>query len=146
MAEEEKKDQVSESQEEPIPPIPQENTEEEVVTEPEPNLETELENIVEPQGEVQHVEETSENNMDLLFDLELPISVELARKEMLIRNILHLGEGSIVEFDKMAGENVDLLVNNKKIAAGEVVVIDERFGVRITNLINPSERIKGISN
>jgi flagellar motor switch protein FliN/FliY len=143
MAEEEKKDQVPESKEDLVQ---QEDTEEEVVTEPESYLETELDNIAETQDEVQPVDATNENNMELLFDLELPISVELARKEMLIRNILHLGEGSIVEFDKMAGENVDLLVNNKKIAAGEVVVIDDRFGVRITNLINPSERIKGITN
>ncbi len=83
--------------------------------------------------------------LEFLFDLELPISIELARKDMQIQDILNLGEGAIIEFDKLAGENVEVLVNNKKIAEGEVVVIDERFGVRIVSLINPSERIKGIT-
>jgi len=84
------------------------------------------------------------NSLEILFDLELPVSVELARKNVLISDILQLGEGSILEFDKMAGEPVDLLVNNKKIAEGEVVVIDDRFGIRITNLLDPSERVKGL--
>lgn len=85
-------------------------------------------------------------SMEFLYDLELPISVELARKDLELQDIINLGEGSIVEFDKLAGENVDVLVNNKKIAEGEVVVIDERFGVRILNLVNPAERLKGIEN
>lgn len=84
------------------------------------------------------------NSLEMLFDLELPVSVELARKNVLIADILQLGEGSILEFDKMAGEPVDLLVNNKKIAEGEVVVIDDRFGIRVTNLLDPSERAKGL--
>ncbi len=84
------------------------------------------------------------NSLEILFDLELPVSVELARKNVLISDILQLGEGSILEFDKMAGEPVDLLVNNKKIAEGEVVVIDDRFGIRVTNLLDPSERVKGL--
>ena len=83
------------------------------------------------------------NSLELLFDLELSVSVELARKTILVSEILQLGEGSILEFDKMAGEPVDLLVNNKKIAEGEVVVIDDRFGIRVTNLLDPSERIRG---
>lgn len=86
------------------------------------------------------------NSLEFLYDLELPITVELARKELELQDIINLGEGSIVEFDKLAGENVDVLVNNKKIAEGEVVVIDERFGVRIINLINPAERIKGLEH
>lgn len=84
------------------------------------------------------------NSLEILFDLELPVSVELAHKNVLISDILQLGEGSILEFDKMAGEPVDLLVNNKKIAEGEVVVIDDRFGIRVTNLLDPSERVKGL--
>lgn len=84
------------------------------------------------------------NSLEILFDLELPVSVELAHKNVLISDILQLGEGSILEFDKMAGEPVDILVNNKKIAEGEVVVIDDRFGIRVTNLLDPSERVKGL--
>ena len=84
-------------------------------------------------------------SLELLFDLELVVSVELARKNMLIRDILQLGEGSIIEFEKLAGENAELMINDKKIAEGEVVVIDDRFGVRITSLLNPAERLKGIT-
>ncbi len=89
---------------------------------------------------------SSEFSFDMLFDLELQISVELARKEIPIREVLQLGEGAIIEFDKMADENIDILINNKKIAKGEVVVIDDRFGVRITDLLNPTDRLKGITN
>ncbi len=63
---------------------------------------------------------------------------------MLVQEILGLGEGSIIELDKLAGEPVDLLVNNKLIAKGEVVVIDENFGVRVTDIINPVERLIGL--
>jgi flagellar motor switch protein FliN len=84
-------------------------------------------------------------SLEFLFDLELQVSVELARKDMAIQDILQLGEGSIIEFDKMPDENVDIYVNNRKIAKGEVVVIDDRFGVRITGLVNPSDRLKGIT-
>ncbi|NOY77214.1 MAG: flagellar motor switch protein FliN [Calditrichaeota bacterium] len=94
--------------------------------------------------ENEEVPGNSVNSLEILFDLELPVSVELARKNVLISDILQLGEGSILEFDKMAGEPVDLLVNSKKIAEGEVVVIDDRFGIRITNLLDPSERVKGL--
>jgi len=84
-------------------------------------------------------------SLEMLFDLELVVSVELARKSMLIRDILQLGEGSIIEFEKLAGENAELMINDKKIAEGEVVVIDDRFGVRITSLLNPADRLKGIT-
>jgi|Deesub1362B_J571_1020462.scaffolds.fasta_scaffold04847_2 flagellar motor switch protein FliN/FliY len=85
--------------------------------------------------------EVGTRTLELLYDLELPVSVELARKDLTIREILTLTEGAILEFDKMAGESVDILVNNKKIAEGEVVVVDDRFGVRITSLVEPGERI-----
>jgi flagellar motor switch protein FliN/FliY len=74
--------------------------------------------------------------MDLLYDLQLPVSIELGRTNMLIREVLRLGRGSVVEFDKLVSEPVDLLINGKKIAEGEVVVIDKHFGVRITTLVD----------
>ena len=80
--------------------------------------------------------------MELLYDLQLPVSIELGRTNMLIRDILRMGRGYVVEFDKLASEPVDLLVNGKKIAEGEVVVIDKHFGIRITTLIDPADRIK----
>lgn len=82
--------------------------------------------------------------LELLYDLQLPVSIELGRTNMLIRDILKLGRGSVIEFDKLVSEPVDVLVNGKKVAAGEVVVVDKHFGIRITTLVDPSERIKGI--
>lgn len=82
------------------------------------------------------------DNIDRLLDVSLNISVELGRKQMQIKEILGLGPGKIIELDKLAGEPVDLLVNGKLLAKGEVVVVDENFGVRITDLINPQDRIK----
>lgn len=80
-------------------------------------------------------------SLDLLMDIELPVSVELGRVNMTIRSILGLGPGAVVELDKFSGEPVDLLVNNKKFAEGEVVVVDQNFGVRITALVGASERL-----
>jgi len=71
----------------------------------------------------------------------LEVTVELGRTKKYIREILEFGPGSIIELDKLAGEPVDILVNGKAIAKGEVVVIDENFGVRITDIIHPSKRI-----
>jgi len=84
-------------------------------------------------------------NLDILLDVSLPISIELGRTAMAIENILNLGPGSVVELDKLAGEPVDLLVNNKLLAKGEVVVIDENFGVRITSMISPQDRIRSLA-
>jgi flagellar motor switch protein FliN len=83
-----------------------------------------------------------QGNLDLLLDIPLSITVELGRTKKLIREILELTPGSIIELDKLAGEPVDILINNKLIAKGEVVVIDENFGVRVTDIISPSERIR----
>ncbi len=83
----------------------------------------------------------SARSLDLLMDIELPVSVELGRVNMTIRSILGLGPGAVVELDKFSGEPVDLLVNNKKFAEGEVVVVDQNFGVRITALVGTSERL-----
>jgi flagellar motor switch protein FliN/FliY len=75
------------------------------------------------------------------MDVQLEISVELGRTHKLIRDILEFGQGSIIELDKLAGEPVDVLVNGKIIAKGEVVVIDESFGVRVVDIIHPSKRL-----
>lgn len=80
-------------------------------------------------------------NIGLLMDVTMNMTVELGRATMTIRDILSLGEGSIIELQKLAGEPVDLLVNGKLIAKGEVVVIDENFGVRVTDIINPMDRL-----
>ena len=81
------------------------------------------------------------SNIDLLMDVMMVMTVELGRTKKYVKDILGLGEGSIIELDKLAGEPVDLLVNGKLIAKGEVVVIDENFGVRVTDIVGPSERL-----
>ncbi|MFZ4619126.1 MAG: flagellar motor switch protein FliN [Bacteroidota bacterium] len=82
--------------------------------------------------------------IDLLFDLSLQVSIELGRTKMLIKDILELQRGSVIELEKLASEPVDILVNGKKVAEGEVVVIEKHFGIRITSLIETSERIKNL--
>jgi len=83
-------------------------------------------------------------NIGLLLDVPMTLTVELGRTRQLVKDILGLGEGSIIELDKLAGEPVDLLVNGKLIAKGEVVVIDENFGVRVTDIVSPAERLNKI--
>ena len=82
--------------------------------------------------------------LDLLYDLALPVSIELGRTNMLIKDILDLKRGSIIEFEKMTSEPVDILINGKKMAEGEVVVIEKHFGIRITNLIEAADRVRGL--
>lgn len=82
--------------------------------------------------------------LDMLYDLHLPVSIELGRTNMLIKDIVDLKRGSIVEFEKLTSEPVDVLINGKKMAEGEVVVIEKHFGIRITNLVETSERVKGL--
>ncbi|MBN2400805.1 MAG: flagellar motor switch protein FliN, partial [Spirochaetes bacterium] len=84
------------------------------------------------------------SNISLLMDVPMTLTVELGRTRQLVRDILGLGEGSIIELDKLAGEPVDLLVNGKLIAKGEVVVIDENFGVRVTDIVSPAERLNKV--
>ena len=85
-----------------------------------------------------------EHKIDMLLDLSLPISIELGKTSMMIKDILELERGSIIEFDKMASEPVDILINGKKMAEGEVVVIDKHFGIRISSLTEPADRIRSM--
>lgn len=81
----------------------------------------------------------NERNLDLLLNVSLQVTAELGKCKMNVRDILKLGTGSVVELDRLAGGPVDLLVNNKLVARGEVVAIDDKFGVRITELIDEPE-------
>ena len=86
-----------------------------------------------------------QGNISLIMDVYMEMSVELGRTRKLIKEILSMGEGTIIELDKLAGEPVDILVNHKPIAKGEVVVIDENFGVRVTEILSPGERIPNVN-
>ena len=87
------------------------------------------------------VTESEQGNIGLIMDVFMEMTVELGRTRKMIKEILSMGEGHIIELDKLAGEPVDILVNHKPIAKGEVVVIDENFGVRVTEILSPAERI-----
>jgi flagellar motor switch protein FliN/FliY len=84
------------------------------------------------------------NGVDLILDIALDVTVELGRVRMLIKDVLELAAGSIIELDRIAGEPVDVLVNGRLIAKGEVVVIEDNFGIRITEIISPTERAAGL--
>ena len=81
-------------------------------------------------------------DIDFLLDIPLEVMVELGNTRMYIRDLLQLGQGSVIELDKLAGEPMDVLVNKKLVARGEVVVINEKFGVRLTDIVSPTERIR----
>ena len=83
-------------------------------------------------------------NLDLILDISVPVSVELGHTNMLIKDILALSQGSIVELDKVAGTPVDLFVRGKLLAQGEVVVVDENFGVKITNICGSEDLVKNL--
>jgi flagellar motor switch protein FliN/FliY len=88
-----------------------------------------------------HATPQEAGNISLIMDVYMEMTVELGRTRKLIKEILSMGEGTIIELDKLAGEPVDILVNHKLIAKGEVVVIDENFGVRVTEIVSPLERM-----
>jgi flagellar motor switch protein FliN/FliY len=87
----------------------------------------------------------ADDKLSFLKDLQMNIYIELGRTQMQIKDILELERGYVIELDKLASEPVDVYVNNKKIAEGEVVVIDKHFGIRITSLVDPAQRIKDIN-
>ncbi len=80
--------------------------------------------------------------IDLLLDVPLQVSVEVGRSKILVRELLQMQEGSLIELDKLAGEPLDLYVNSRLIARGEAVVVNDKFGLRLTDVVSPSERIE----
>ena len=83
-----------------------------------------------------------EANLDVILDIPVTLSMEIGRTEITINDLLQLGQGSVVELERLAGEPMDVMVNGTLIAHGEVVVVDEKFGIRLTDVISPTERIK----
>jgi flagellar motor switch protein FliN/FliY len=83
-----------------------------------------------------------QGNLDFILDIPMMLTVELGRSQMLINELLKLGRGSVIELSKLAGEPLDILANQRLIARGEVVVINEKYGIRITEIISPAERVE----
>lgn len=108
-----------------------------------------MDKIVDQLGEIKDpVEGTSQQssvkdrNLNLILDIPLKVTVELGRTKMPVSELLNLTQGSVIELAKLAGEPMEVLVNDKLIARGEAVVVNEKFGVRLTDIISPSERIE----
>ncbi|HEX2519721.1 MAG TPA: flagellar motor switch protein FliN [Castellaniella sp.] len=91
-------------------------------------------------------ENSADSDIDLIMDIPVQLSVELGRTRLTIKNILQLGQGSVVELDGLAGEPMDVYVNGYLIAQGEVVVVDDKYGIRVTDIITPSDRIARLNN
>jgi flagellar motor switch protein FliN/FliY len=88
------------------------------------------------------IPDTSHRNLSLIMDIPLRVAVELGRTKMVVNDLLNLGQGSVIELSKLAGEPMEVLVNDKLVARGEAVVVNEKFGVRLTDIISPSERVE----
>lgn len=84
----------------------------------------------------------NETNLDMILDIPVTIAMEIGRTKISIRNLLQLNQGSVVELDRLAGEPMDVLVNGTLVAHGEVVVVNEKFGIRLTDVVSPAERVK----
>jgi flagellar motor switch protein FliN len=89
--------------------------------------------------------QNTQNDIDFILDIPVQLTVELGRTKIAIKNLLQLAQGSVVELDGMAGEPMDVLVNGCLIAQGEVVVVNDKFGIRLTDIITPAERIRKIN-
>ena len=96
---------------------------------------TRLDETAEPGGDVK---------LDVILDIPITIAMEIGRTKLSIRNLLQLNQGSVVELDRLAGEPMDVLVNGTLVAHGEVVVVNEKFGIRLTDVISPADRIKNL--
>ncbi|MCP4118229.1 MAG: flagellar motor switch protein FliN [Desulfobacteraceae bacterium] len=106
--------------------------------------EMENENLEQEGGQDQD-QDQEERTLDFILDIPLELSVELGKTRMLVNDLLQLGQGSIVELNKLAGEPLEVYINRKLIARGEVVVVNEKFGVRLTDIITPMDRVKSLA-
>lgn len=84
-------------------------------------------------------------NLEFILDIPMQVSVQLGTTRMLIRDLLQLGQGSVIELEKLAGEPMEVLVNNKLVARGEVVVVNEKFGIRLTDVVSAAERVQRLA-
>jgi len=107
----------------------------------------EKEEVVDEEGSAETAGEESGEpaSLDLILDIPLAVTVELGRSKMLINDLLQLGQGSVVELTKLVGDPLEVLVNDKLVARGEVVVVNEKFGVRLTDIVTPMERVKSLA-
>jgi len=119
--------------------------EEQAATEENDNLKTAEFQEFATSNEVPKGSSGEDVNLDVILDVPVTISMEIGRTQVNIRNLLQLNQGSVVELDRLAGEPMDVLVNGTLVAHGEVVVVNEKFGIRLTDVISPSERVRRLT-
>ena len=119
------------------------------------DIEEELENIADAAGDIADatssdiwdesgMSEKSSQTIDFLMDVTLLVTVEVGRARMTIQDLLQLSQGSVLELEKLAGEPLDIFINGKQVARGEAVIVNEKFGVRITDILSPEDRMGGL--
>lgn len=103
-----------------------------------------VENLAKAADGVVNATQEMPRNLDFLLDVYLQVSVEVGRTRMTIQDLLQLGQGSVVELTKLAGEPLDVYINNRLVARGEAVIVNEKFGIRITDIISQNDRIESL--
>ena len=114
------------------------------------NVREQLEKVADAAASVANVttssgKERKSQTLEFIMDVTLQVTVEVGRARMTIQDLLQLGQGSVMELEKLAGEPLDVYINGKQVARGEAVIVNEKFGVRLTDIISPEERIEGLS-
>ena len=110
-------------------------------------IQEQLQEVAKAAGQVSAASQavtSPESNMDVILDVNLHVIVEVGKARMTVQDLLQLGQGSVIELEKIAGEPLDLYVNGKHVARGEAVIINEKFGIRITEIITPEQRLQSL--
>jgi flagellar motor switch protein FliN/FliY len=115
-----------------------------------PGVQEGLEKVAEAAGQVAEAARAAQpspsQNIEFVLDVALQVTVEVGRARMTIQDLLQLGQGSVVELQKLAGEPLDIFINGKQVARGEAVIVNEKFGVRLTDIISPEDRVEGLGS
>lgn len=112
-----------------------------------PGVQEGLEKVAEAAGQVGEAVRAAQapsQNIEFILDVALQVTVEVGRARMTIQDLLQLGQGSVVELQKLAGEPLDVFINGQQVARGEAVIVNEKFGVRLTDIISPEDRVEGL--
>jgi flagellar motor switch protein FliN/FliY len=114
------------------------------------DVERELQGVADAAGEIADAASAAAgkrggHTLDFILDVTLQVTVEVGRARMTIQDLLQLGQGSVVELEKLAGEPLDIFINGKQVARGEAVIVNEKFGVRLTDIISPEDRVEGLA-
>ncbi len=115
-----------------------------------PAVQEGLEKVAQAAGQVSEAVRAAQmpgsQNLEFVLDVSLQVAVEVGRARMTIQDLLQLGQGSVIELSKLAGEALDVFINGKQVARGEAVIVNEKFGIRLTDIISPEDRVEGLGS